>query len=38
MIGDDELASGVAVVKALDSGEQKNIAISDLISYFKSDT
>ncbi|MBX3486857.1 MAG: histidine--tRNA ligase [Candidatus Paracaedibacteraceae bacterium] len=38
MIGDDELASGVAVVKTLDSGEQKNIAISDLISYFKSDT
>ena len=35
MIGDDELTSGQAVIKNLDSGEQKNVAISEIISYFK---
>ena len=35
MIGEDELSSQTAIVKNLDSGEQKNVAISELISYFK---
>ncbi len=35
MIGEDELSSQTAIVKNLDSGEQKNVAITELISYFK---
>lgn len=36
VIGEDELQQQTAIIKNLDSGEQKNVAISDLISYFKS--